>query len=66
MVTGEEACPLEADRQWLERCKPAATDGTVRRQCKGVQEQPNLRRRVSNSERGRPNRPPLEGWIGCD
>ena len=27
----------------------------------GVQERPTLRRRVSNSERGRPDRPPRKG-----
>jgi hypothetical protein len=52
-----------ANRQWLERYKPAATGDAVRRQRTGVQERPTFRCRVSDSERGRPNRPP---WKGLD
>jgi hypothetical protein len=39
------------------RDKLAATDGAVKRQWTGVQERPTLQRKVSNSERGRPDRP---------
>ena len=56
-----KAYRLEANRQWLKRYQPAATGGAVRRQRTGVQERPTLQRRVSNSERGRPDRPPCEG-----
>ena len=49
------------NRQWLMRDKPADDDGDVRRHRKGVQEEPTLRRRVSDSERGRPERPPRRG-----
>ncbi len=57
----QKSLSYRANRQWLKRCKPAVTGGAVRRQRTGVQERPNLRRRVSNSERGRPDRPPRAG-----
>jgi hypothetical protein len=56
---------IGANRQWLQRCKPAASGDAVRGQRTGVQERPTFRRRVSNSERGRSDRPPREGldWL---